>query len=785
MQLKVNGKPYIYTIECSRKERGRQLTDAEIHDFLVDCIIESFEKKGTKVIRHTPDFNSGVDFSYTKIGKTVCGIVAYFDKNDIDDQLHKFYEENLPRLNEGYDKHGSIPIIYFAEIKCLDTEDGDILAGGRYENSFHPQQIRYKSIPMRGDNVSEFEMYMGYANSWGTGNVTFLKDYVKDNFHGISDLAFDEITSKEELLAHVALNHESYKTRNISICPMLVIDKDSGDKGILIRLDGKDKCFVTLEFDKFRISKSHTHQPPTNYEEWLKGYELYGTHGDHHAPFVDDADLLTFVKDMLEDSKLCLKLDTEVVFDDANPVTTRVAALKYMGDEEIDDTAYLALLAYNPTAQTNVFVSCYPYLKGVSIFVEIIDVLEWENNLEATIKCRYKVRDDEFHFHFFATDYFFNKKHYKIGNRIEISLVASSGNAKEASKGFTFEGQKAIDFLTKMGKRPTYDANGEVEPVKFSTENLVAFLPHDDKCPDMAEFQSPTKELVYDSFYNNSVNRCLIKLHNDPDLEVPLYFNDDFAPKNGELLCGWLWLSGRLSDPCGTMDRYSPTKMANNLMLSDISESFLNEIGKLKYRSVIDFSPVLNVLPDISIPKGKSLFAIRLGNSSRYSYELFLANFSELVALQGFINPNGFIDGVEEDKVSEYMLKTQFGLLGKDRSAVWQAFLLSIMGKFMPYSKTYSWEFSYILTKEEAEKSSNAMHGKILAHKLLPTFSKDKCDSGYFTVFAWDAGELRRLVYTYIINNGVIRFLLDESYLVIDTIDYFSDESNILFRDGN
>ena len=784
MQLKVNGKPYIYTIECSREERGRQLSDAEIHDFLVDCIIESFEKKGTKIIRHTPDFNSGADFSFTKVGKTVCGIVAYFDQNDLDNKLHKFYEANLQQWNEGYEKYGTIPIIYFAEIKCLDSEDGEILAGGRYEISFHPQQLRYKSIPMAGDNISEFEMYKGYANSWRTGNVSFLKDYVKDNFHGYSDLAFDEITSKEELLSRVAINHESYKTRNISICTMLVIDKDRGEKGILIRLNGKDKCLVTLEFDKFRISKSHTQLPPANYEEWLRGYELYGTHGDHHAPFVDDADLHTFVKDMLEDSKLCLKLDTEVVFDDGNHITTSVAALKYMGDEEIDGTAYLALIAYNPTEQTNVFVSCFPYLKGVSIFVEILDVLVWGNNLEATIKCRYKVHDEEFQFHFFATDYFFNKEHYRIGNRINISLVASSGNAKEASKGFTFEGQKAIDFLAKLGKKPTYDANGEVEPVKFSTENLVAFLPLDDKFPDMAEFQSPTKELVYDSFYNNSVNRCLIKLHNNPNLEAPLYFNDDFAQKNGEPISGWLWLSGRMSDPCETMGKYSPMKMANDLRLSHISESFLNEIVKLKYRIVIDLYTVLNILPDISIPDGKSLFAIRLGNSSRYSHELFLADFSELVALQGFINQNGFIDGVDEDKVSEYMLNPLFGLHGNDQFAVWEAFLLSIMGKYMPYSKTYSCEFSYILTQEDAEKSSKVINGRILPYKLLPTFSKDKYLSGYFTVFAWDAGELRRLVYTYTINNKVIRILLDESYLVIDTIDYFSDESDILFRDG-
>lgn len=784
MQLKVNGKPYIYQYDCPQEKRGRRLTNAEIHDFLVDCLIESFEKRGTRIIRHTPDFDSGADFSYTKAGKTVCGVVAYFNENGSNDQVREFLDAKTPRLHEGYEKHGSIPIIFVASIKCLDTEDNEILAGGRYEITFNPLQLRSKTIATAGDNISEFEMYRGYANSWQTGDISFMKDYVSNNFHGYSDFSFDETTSKEELLDRVILNHESYKTRNLSIYTMLVTDKDSGDKGILIRLDGKDVCFVTLEFDKFRITGSHTHRPPTNYVEWTKAYELYGTHGDHHAPFVDDDDLTSFIKEMVEHSKLCLKLDTEATFDNNKPVITRVAALKYMGDEEFDDSAYLAIIAYSPTEQTNVFVSCYPYLKGVSIFVEILDVLVWDNNLEATIKCRYKVQDDEFIFHFFATDYFFNREHYKIGIKLHISLVASSGNVKEASKGFTFEGQQAIDFLAKMGKEPTYDENGEIEPVKFSTEQLVAFLPHDSKCPDMAEFQSPIKDLVYDSFYNNSVNRCVIKLNNDTSLEVPLYFNDDITPRNGDPVCGWLWLSGRLSDPCGTMEKHSPVKMANDLMLSSISERFLSAINKLRYRSVIDFSPVLHTLPDVSIPEGKSLFAMRLGNSSRYSYELFLANFSELIGLQDYINQNGFIDGTDEDKVASYMFNAQSDLNGSCQSAVWQAFLLSIMGKFMPYSKTYSWEFSYILTQKDAEKSSKAMNGKFPAFKLLPTFSKDKCNSGYFSVLAWDAGKLHRQVYTYAITNERIRFMLDESYLVLDTIDYFSDESDLRFRDG-
>ena len=142
-------------------------------------------------------------------------------------------------------------------------------------------------------------------------------------------------------------------------------------------------------------------------------------------------------------------------------------------------------------------------LPGRAIVVQILDILEWSNKLEATIKCKYEYDGEEFIFHFFATDYFAYKPIYKVGNRIEIALAASSGNAKVASKGFSFEGQKHLISFQKWAKEPEYDENGNVKPVKFSTEKLVAFLVHDEKCPDEAEFQSPTESYHGDICFFN------------------------------------------------------------------------------------------------------------------------------------------------------------------------------------------------------------------------------------------------------------------------------------------
>ena len=788
MQLKLNGKPYIYQHKCAPEDSGRILTDIEIHEFLVSCLIESFEKRGTRCVRHTPDFNSGADFSYIKVGKTVCGVVYYVSERDdkkisdlFNDLFSSRFHDLYPQLAEGYENYGSIPIFFMTEMECLDNRTNEPIAGGRYEIKFTPIQVLENRIPTKGDNISEYSMYKGYAYSWQTGDTSFMKDYVSPYFHGYSDFSFDEITSKEELLTRVSCKHEQITTTLQSITALLIKDKDNGEKGILIRLGEKDTCFVTLSFSNYRISSSHTKSVPSNYEYWNKAYDLYETHGDHHAPFINDEELRGFLNIMMKDSSLCLKLDTEVKFDDNEPLKTKVASLKYICDEDIDDIAYIALIAHNPLDNCNAFISCYPYLKGSPVKVEILDVLEWENKLEATIECRYSDNDEEFDFHFFATDYYFNKEQYKIGEKVEIAIAATSGNVKEASKGFSFEGKQAIDFLAKIGQKPTYNENGEVEPVKFSTENLVAFLPNDEKCPDMAEFQSPTRDLMYDSFYNNSVNRCVIKIHNNPNLEVPLYFNDEFTPKNGEPIMGWLWLSGRLSNPCGSSR--SPMKMLEILKKEEISSNFIEAISKVIYRPLVDVTPLLGTLKDLSIPEGKHLFVVRIGNSDLFHYELFAADFSMLSTVHGLINRDGFIPQEFEYKFLSLTQELNAVLNGNGVNSVWQSFLLSIAGRYMPFNKVYSSKFHYILTKEDAEKSSKALNGRLDYFSLLPVFSKEKNGSGYFSVMLWDNGELYREIYTYTIRKNKISYQFDESYKVFDSFNTERDDSHILFRE--
>lgn len=785
MKLKVKGKQYIYIHECDPSEQGRPLSRSEMQEFVTECLIKSYEMRGYECIRHTPDFNSDADFSYHKLGKTVCGVVKYgLSENEISELIDimcndETFKKTFPQLYKGFHEYNSYPVFYFAEAKCLDTDDGSPITGGRFEIQWSPVQALCLNIPTSGSNISEFEMYKGYAHSWETGDVSFIRDYVSSHFSGVSELSFECTTSKAELMELIKSQHENWKTRKITIRADLIKDEDSGDNGILMVLNGRPTGFVVLRFSNYRISQSETRIPPQNYKDWETGYELYQTHGDHHAPFVNEEELPLFLKEVMEKSSVHLSLDTTVSFDDVEALT-RVASLRYPADKFSPDISYLALIAYNPAEGVNEFVTCYPYLKGEPIEVEVIDVLEWSNRIEATIKCRYcpdDEDDNEFVFHFFATDYYFNKNRYKIGQKIHIALAASSGNAEEASRGFTFEGQKAIDFLTKIGKEPTYDENGEVEPVKFSTEQLVAFLPQDEKCPDMAEFQSPIQNLSSSGFYHNHVHHCEIVINQDTKLRVPLYFNDGFGPMEGDPIMGWLWLSGRLADLDSDM---TPHRAIASFDMAKTAEKFIAELSKLTERSIMDVTPAFDVLQDLSIPEGKKMFAVRLGNQYRYNYEFFAADFAELTSIQSLLDRDGYIDYAQNNIIS----KLNLAIKGTGKYAAWQFFLITIAGMFMPYKKYYSPGVSYILTRKEAEESSKAILNRHTISRMLPSISVYGDSCGSFTVMAWSRGRLMRYVYVYTISKDLITFHLDGYYKIEGMIDYDSDDSHLLFRDG-
>lgn len=268
--------------------------------------------------------------------------------------------------------------------------------------------------------------------------------------------------------------------------------------------------------------------------------EMYQVHGNHIEAIMETKSfLMDYIRTVIEKSTKAQGARTEVIMNDSKPFETQAASLCY-GEE---DFGFSVIIATDKEQKTNQVVSFFPYFYSKKIRVRVETIWVWDNLLEATIKCSF----GEFEFSFFATDYFAHKDAYMPGNEIDIRIGAMGMHIEEGEHGFDFEGQKAIDWLAKLGEQPTYDENGQVKPIHFNTEQLVAFLPGDDKCPDEASFQSPTGEIRERSFMDREFYETEIIIHRDEDeVSIPFIFRKEFVPEavKGTPIRGALWIVG-------------------------------------------------------------------------------------------------------------------------------------------------------------------------------------------------------------------------------------------------
>jgi hypothetical protein len=195
-------------------------------------------------------------------------------------------------------------------------------------------------------------------------------------------------------------------------------------------------------------------------------------------------------------------------------------------------------------------VNSHEGVNGINLSDRIEKVIEWDNQIEATVICSI----GSFQLAFFAVDYYCNKSLYKIGETISMDISSLGMNVSEGQRGFQFEGQKAIDWLAKIGKEPNFDQEGNVEPIHFGLENLVAFIDSNTKCPNEAEFQSPGSgveicSILNTDFYKTNIMICRREIEEEIEVSIPLYFRKDYFPdfKDNDPVCGMIWIIGNIS----------------------------------------------------------------------------------------------------------------------------------------------------------------------------------------------------------------------------------------------
>lgn len=443
-------------------------------------------------------------------------------------------------------------------------------------------------------------------------------------------------------------------------------------------------------------------------------------HGDHLDIIMPAQTLIkSYLGDIIKNSKFWRKTRTQVTTDNLYEEITDVFSLSY-GEESMK---LLTIVANDKKEKTNMFMSIYPVCKGVPVEVKIDKVIEWDNQLEATILCYV----GEIEFAFFAVDYYCNKRKYVAGQTLTIDLAALAMRAKEAQRSFSFEGQKAIDWLAKSGQTPTYDENGNVEPVRFSMENMVAFLNTDPKCPDEAQFQSPVESIESTSILGIDFFRTKIMIgrrHTEDgelSVSVPLYFRQEFFPqvKEGDPVSGLLWVTGSIAGQHEQGEYDSEEKESNHL--GKMAAAFEDFMRKSDFNCFANIMFVLDELPLLKIRDGYELDAFRVGDSSGYIYQAYCCKAnseirfmpSEGMEYDDSMYIHGMISYREADGVPDYM---PYFSVPFTQEGIMQAWLLKKLKDFMPLgwhacygSKTFVFETSRIEDMFSPEKTGDIM----------------------------------------------------------------------------
>lgn len=224
----------------------------------------------------------------------------------------------------------------------------------------------------------------------------------------------------------------------------------------------------------------------------------------------------------------------------------KTAVLEFDGKNP-DSAIVIRSLIVETKDGTKQFASAYPVVKsGTVISLKIEEIEEWENRLEAWITG--ELADGRL-LTFFDADYALNKNNYENGKTLDFMIGALAYFAGEPeTKGFTFEGQKAIDFKAKMREEPEYDENGNVKPIHFSTENLCALLQTGNP-PDDAEFISTVEDVKTVETLGNSFWKFHILYRDGEDNEekIPAYVlktKENRSLDKAAQIQGVVWLTG-------------------------------------------------------------------------------------------------------------------------------------------------------------------------------------------------------------------------------------------------
>ena len=604
-----NGEPVFHPHECSDARRGQVMTAEELHDFSVQVLMAEYAETGATVERANKSNPFEPDFHFKSSDKKIVNVlVVYSDEIDGD-----ISDIDTSWLINDFRRNGIIPRITFASAWCEDekSENGKpAICGGDFCFKYYSVSVMPDQENRELDKkLTPVELAVKYAEAWKQSDASIVEPYLDKDFHYSSDWVFYEMPCRAEYVDYFRGKLETIG--NSPNKPEVSIGRNHQTGQVcLLMIQRKNLYMMVLVAEGGRIKAARLQSYSRMFKPFNPKDELYMTHGDHLDALMPARQLVDdHLHSILADSKLWRKTRTRVTTDSMYEEKTDVYSLMY-GEKDI---RILSTIAFAKEDNKNELVSFYPVCKGRALDVHIDRVIEWDNQLEATVYCSI----GEFEFAFFAVDYYCNKHKYEAGKKLTVDVAAMAMTAEEAQRGFSFEGQHAIDWLAKMGGKPSYDERGNVKPVRFNMEKLVAFFNVDSKCPDEAEFQSPVgpvepTEILGVDFFKTTVTICR-RNTDDGELEVsvPLYFRQDFFPavKEGDPLRGWLWLTGSV-----TGQHEEGADDADDNHLGEMAADFQDYMNGCSFKTFENLMFVLDKLPLLKIRSGYELDAFRKGD---------------------------------------------------------------------------------------------------------------------------------------------------------------------------
>jgi hypothetical protein len=351
---------------------------------------------------------------------------------------------------EEYHRTGAIPRVTFAYAWCMygeeNTQNGKpAICGGEFCFKFYSVSLlpdeKYEPLTKM---MSDIELADVYAEAWRKFDASIVAPYLDKDYHYGSDWVFDEMPSRKEYLDYFTEKLASLKPQASQMAMGVCRNHQTGDVGVIIK-DGDVVSVIYLTISNGRIISGCMKERDNRFKVIDPDEELYMNHGDHLDCIMPSNQLIQkYLNTIIQEAKAWRTARTIVTTEDMYEERTTVFSLMF----GTGDVKLLTTIAVSKKNQSNEFMSIYPFGNGVPYTVKIDKVLEWDNQIEATVLC--SIGDLEFAF--FPIDYYCNKTKYLEGKKLTVDLSALGMKVEEAQRGFQFEGQQAIDWLAKIGK---------------------------------------------------------------------------------------------------------------------------------------------------------------------------------------------------------------------------------------------------------------------------------------------------------------------------------------------